>query len=229
MTRFRDRSDAGRQLAQALREHAAPDVVVVGIARGGVPVAYEVAHRLSAPLDVVVIRKLGLPGQEELAMGAVGPGGTQVRNAHVLHLLHVPEPVIQQVADRELREAETRERAYRRGRTPEPLGGRAVILVDDGLATGASMRTAVRAVRALDPARIVVAVPTGSPATCDMLREDADEVLCLTSTDWFFAVGQFYEEFPETSDDEVRELLSRAAHEARDADDGNVTHAPAGR
>jgi predicted phosphoribosyltransferase len=221
--RFHDRSDAGRQLAQALREHAGPDVVVVGIARGGVPVAYEVARRLRAPLDVVVIRKLGLPGQEELAMGAVGPGGAHVLNAHVLHLLHVPEAVIQQVADREQKEVERRERAYRRGRSPEVLRGRKVLLVDDGLATGASMRTAVRAVRALDPARVVVAVPTGSPTTCEKLREDADDVVCLTSTEWFFAVGQFYEEFPTTTDDEVRECLSRAARERQ------VAQAPAQR
>ncbi len=209
MVRFRDRRDAGRRLAAALRSEVSPDVLVLGLARGGVPVAYEVAKKLRAPLDVLVVRKLGLPGHEELAMGAIGPGGARVLNDEVVRLTHVSPSVVDHVAAREQREAERRERKYRRGREPEEVRGRHVVVVDDGLATGASMRAAVASLRQQGARRITVAVPVGSPGACEDLQGDADEVLCLTSPEWLFAIGPFYEDFSPTSDEEVRELLSR--------------------
>lgn len=209
--RFRDRSDAGRRLASSLEEHAGADVLVLGLARGGVPVAYEVARTLRAPLDVLLVRKLGVPGHEELAMGALAPGGARVINREVVHLLHIPESVIDDVATREQREIERQERAYRRGLPPATVRGRSVIVVDDGLATGASMRAAIAYLRASGAGRITVAVPTGSPETCEELRRDADEVFCLASPSGFFAISQSYDEFSHTTDDEVRDLLARAS------------------
>lgn len=210
MVRFRDRRDAGRRLASALKSEVGPDVLVVGLARGGVPVAYEVARALRAPLDVLVVRKLGLPGHEELAMGAIGPGGARVLNDEVVRLTHVPPSVIEHVAERERKEAERREGAYRRGRVGAEVRGRHVVVVDDGLATGASMRAAIASLRQQGARRITVAVPVGSPGSCEDLRADADDVLCLTSPEWLFAIGPFYEDFSPTSDEEVRDLLSRS-------------------
>lgn len=214
MVRFRDRRDAGARLASALRElreEVGPDVLVLGLARGGVPVAYEVARELGAPLDVLVVRKLGVPSQPELAMGATGPGGARVLNDDVVRLLHIPEGVVEEATRREQQEVERRERAYRNGGRRQEVRGRDVVVVDDGLATGASMRVAIAWLRAAGAGRITVAVPAGSPETCDELRAEADEVLCLSAPGWFFAIGQLYEDFSPTSDQEVRELLARAA------------------
>lgn len=210
MVRFRDRREAGRRLASALKAEVGPDVLVLGLARGGVPVAYEVARALRAPLDVLVVRKLGLPGHEELAMGAIGPGGARVLNDEVVRLTHVEPSVIDHVTERERKEAERRERAYRRGRPGADVRGRHVVVVDDGLATGASMRAAIASLRQQGARRITVAVPVGSPGSCEDLRTDADDVLCLTAPEWLFAIGPFYEDFSPTSDEEVRDLLSRS-------------------
>jgi predicted phosphoribosyltransferase len=213
MARFQDRRDGEARLASALRDEVGPNVLVLGLARGGVPVAYEVARRLRAPLDVLVVRKLGVPGREELAMGAIGPGGARVVNNEVVRLLDIPRHVIEAVAERERCEAERREQAYRRGRPRLDVRGRHVIVVDDGLATGASMRAAIASLRAAGAERITVAVPTGSPDTCEELRHAADEVVCLTAPDWLVAVGQAYQDFSPTTDEEVRQLLDRAARE----------------
>lgn len=209
MVQFRDRRDAGRRLAVALERDIGRDVLVLGLARGGVPIAYEVARKLGAPLDVLVVRKLGLPGHEELAMGAIGPGGAQVLNEDVVRLTHVDPSVVDQVAARERREAERRERAYRGGRPRIDVRGRHVVVVDDGLATGASMRAAIASLRQQGARRITVAVPVGSSGACEDLQADADDVLCLTAPEWLFAIGSFYEDFSPTSDEEVRDLLSR--------------------
>ncbi len=209
MVRFRDRRDAGRRLAAALRSEVGRDVLVLGLARGGVPVAYEVAQRLRAPLDVLVVRKLGLPGQEELAMGAIGPGGAILLNEQVVRPLQVPKAVIDRVAAREQREVERRERAYRGGRPVLDVRGRHVVVVDDGLATGASMRAAVASLRKQGARRITVAVPVGSPESCEDLLAEADDVLCMATPESFCAIGPFYEDFSPTSDEEVRDLLAR--------------------
>jgi predicted phosphoribosyltransferase len=209
MVRFRDRRDAGRRLAVALRSEVGRDVLVLGLARGGVPVAYEVARKLRAPLDVLVVRKLGLPGYEELAMGAIGPGGARVLNEQVIRPLRVPQAVIERVAAREQREVERRECAYRGGRPRADVRGRHVVVVDDGLATGASMRAAIASLEEQGARRITVAVPVGSPDTCEELRTDADDLLCLVAPESFHAISPFYEDFSPTSDEEVRDLLSR--------------------
>ena len=209
---MRDRYDAGRRLASMLAAYAKrPDVVVLGLPRGGVPVAAEVARALDAPLDVFVVRKLGVPGHEELAMGAVASGGVRVLNAEVVEPLGIPAATIDAVAAAEGEILARRERLYRDGRPPPDVRGRTVILVDDGLATGSTMRAAVRALRHQGPARIVVAVPTGSPATCDGLRAEVDEIICAITPQPFHAVGLWYEDFSPTSDEEVRDLLRRAA------------------
>jgi putative phosphoribosyl transferase len=211
MVRFRDRSDAGCRLASALRDAAAPNVLVLGLARGGVPVAYEVARRLRAPLDVLVVRKLGVPGHQELAMGAVAPGGARFLNEDVIRLLGIPRSVVEQVAARQEDEIERQERIYHRGLLAANVAGRKVIVVDDGLATGASMRAAIASLRASGAARVTVGVPVGSPDTCAELRREADEVLCLASPETFFAVGQFYEDFSAMTEDDVSALLARSA------------------
>jgi predicted phosphoribosyltransferase len=183
-----------------------------------VPVAYEVAKELGAPLDVFLVRKLGVPGHEELAMGAIASGGVLVLDDGVVRWLGIGEEQIQKTLARELDELRRREAAYRDGRPPPDLKGKTVILVDDGLATGASMQAAARAVRRHDPARIVVAVPVASRTTCDQFREEVDEVICAVTPAPFYAVGNWYEDFSQTSDEEVRELLERAAEQRRERD-----------
>jgi predicted phosphoribosyltransferase len=208
---FRDRAEAGRVLAERLRRYAGrDDVVVLGLPRGGVPVAFEVARELGVPLDVFLVRKLGVPGHEELAFGAIATGGTRVLNTELIERLALPPEWIEAIDARERRELERRERAYRGDEPPPDLAGRMVILVDDGLATGSTMLAAVRAIREDDPARIVVAVPVGDPGVCARLETVADEVVCAITPRPLRSVGSWYEDFSQTSDDEVRDLLARA-------------------
>lgn len=210
-TVFRDRVEAGDVLAAWLGHYAGrPEVLVLALPRGGVPVAARVAEALGAPLDVFVVRKLGVPGHEELAMGAIASGGVLVRNEEVVGKLGLGEDTLRRVAEAEQRELARRERRYREDRQPPDLAGRVVILVDDGLATGSTMRAAVEAARRLGPARVVVAVPTAPASTCQNLRELADEVVCATTPRPFRAVGNSYRSFPQTSDEEVRSLLEAA-------------------
>jgi predicted phosphoribosyltransferase len=210
--RFHDRVEAGRRLAADLMGYAGdPDVRVLALPRGGVPVAYEVARALGAPLDVFIVRKLGLPGHEEYAMGAIASGGTVVLGHDIVRRLRIGEAEVQRVIESERRELERRERRYRGDRPPPDVTGRIVILVDDGLATGASMRAAVEALRQERPARIVVAVPVAAPETCAELRGEVDDVVCAVTPDPFHAVGLWYEDFSQTTDEEVADLLARAA------------------
>jgi putative phosphoribosyl transferase len=209
---FQDRFQAGRLLASKLSYLAnRPDVVVLALPRGGVPVGYEVAKALNAPLDVFVVRKLGVPGHKELAMGAIASGGVRVLNENVIRRLGIPDEVVETVAEEEERELERREREYRDGRPPIEVRGRTVILVDDGLATGSSMRVAVLALRKKNPAQIIVAVPVAAPATCAEFESEVDQVICAVTPEPFWAVGQWYTDFSQTSDEEVRDLLRRAA------------------
>jgi predicted phosphoribosyltransferase len=208
--RFRNRNEAGRLLAEKLTAYAnRSDVLVLALPRGGVPVASEVTRLLGAPLDVFLVRKLGVPGYEELAMGAVATSGVRVLNDQIVNGLGIPSYVIDAVAAQEQQELERRERLYRGGRPPPDVRGRTLILVDDGLATGATMRAAVMALRQLQPARIVVATPTASPEICEELRSEVDEVICAITPEPFLAVGHWYEDFSQTTDDEVRNLLAR--------------------
>ena len=208
--RFRDRAEAGRLLAERLREYAgSDDVVVLGLPRGGVPVAAEIARSLDAPLDVFVVRKLGVPGHEELALGAIATGGMRVLNQPVLEQLALPAEWIEAIDAKERRELERRERAYRGERPPPDLAGRTVILVDDGLATGATMLAAARAVELDDPARVIVAVPVADREVCRALGAEADEIVCLQTPERLGAVGVWYEDFSQITDEEVRELLAR--------------------
>jgi putative phosphoribosyl transferase len=210
---FKNRADAGRRLAERLDQYARrADVIVLALPRGGVPVGYEVAHALGAPLDVFLVRKLGVPGREELAMGAIASGGVRVLNEDVVSDLGIPPHWVDVVADRELDELRRRETAYRDGRPAPDVRDKTVILVDDGLATGASMRAAVAALRKRGPAAIVVAVPVGAAQTCDELRDLADDVVCAQMPDPFYAVGSWYADFDQTTDDEVRALLSAATN-----------------
>jgi len=207
---FRNRRDAGRFLAKRLARYAGqPDVLVLALPRGGVPVAYEVARALGAPLDLFLVRKLGLPGHEELAMGAIASGGVQVLNERVVSQ-GIPGHIIQQVARNERRELERRERAYRGNRPPPEIRGHTVILVDDGLATGATMRAAAEALRRLGPSRLVVAVPVAAPETCEEFRGEVDEIVCGRTPEPFQAVGLWYDDFSQTTDEEVQDLLERA-------------------
>ena len=209
---FRDRTEAGRVLADHLRVYAnRPDVLVLALPRGGVPVAYEVARALRAPLDVFLVRKLGVPGQEELAMGAIASGGGVLLNDEVVQALGMPDEVIEEVAAAEREELRRREQLYRDGRPAPEVRGKTVILVDDGLATGSSMRAALRALRRQGPARLVVAVPVGAAETCEELHGEADEVVCARAPYPFYSVGQWYEDFTQTGDEEVHDLLGQAA------------------
>ena len=211
MRRYRDRIEAGRALAMALEEYRGrSDVVVLGLPRGGVPVAAEVATALGAPLDVFVVRKLGVPGHEEFAMGAIATGGVRVIDRATVEGLDIPAYAIEEAVEREGRELERRELQYRGGRPAPNIDGRVAILVDDGLATGASMRAAVKALRNLEPARIVVAVPVGASETCRRLELEADEVVCAMAPADFRAVGLWYEDFSQTSDEEVQSAIARA-------------------
>ena len=211
--KFKDRIEAGRLLAEKLGAYAGrPDVTVLALPRGGVPVAFEVARSIGAPLDVFTVRKLGVPGYEELAMGAIAPGGVRVLNTNLVWGLGLVEADVDRVAEKELRELERRERAYRGERPALDVSGRTVILVDDGLATGASMRAAVGALREMRPAEIVVAAPVASRETCDEFREEfGTPCVCALTPFRFDGVGQWYEDFSQTTDEEVRDLLARAA------------------
>src|SRR3954452_931561 len=209
--RFRDRSHAGRVLAERLHAFSGrAGVVVLGLPRGGVPVAFEIAQALDAPLDVFLVRKLGVPGHEEYALGAIATGGVRVLNRELIERLGLPAEWLEAIDAKERRELDRRERAYRGDRPPPALAGKTVILVDDGLASGSTMLAAVHAVRADDPARVVVAVPVADPDVCEGLRSVADEVVCLRTPRPLRDVGMWYEDFAQTPDGEVRDLLERA-------------------
>ena len=209
---FPNRAEAGRLLGLKLSKYAGgDDVIVLGLPRGGVPVAYEVAQALRVPLDVFIVRKLGVPGFEELAVGAIASGGVRVLNDDVVRALPNANEIIEAVTQREIAEMQRREDQYRDSRPPPQIENRTVILIDDGLATGATMRAAVKALRQRGAAKIVVAVPVGPPDTCKEFEDEADEVVCASAPEYFQAVGQYYEDFSQTTDEEVRELLARAA------------------
>ena len=207
--KYRNRIEAGRLLAEKLARYANdPDVLVLALPRGGVPVAAEVAHALGAPFDVFLVRKLGVPNHQELAMGAIASGGVRILNQDVVRHLGIPEAVIDAVTAREWEELRRRERDYRDDRPPPDVRGRTVILIDDGLATGSTMRSAVVALRRQAPRRIVVAVPIAAPSTCEEFQDEMDEVVCARTREPFYAVGFWYKDFSQTTDDEVRALLS---------------------
>ncbi|HLZ69891.1 MAG TPA: phosphoribosyltransferase [Dehalococcoidia bacterium] len=210
---FHDRADAGRRLAQLLQAYRGPDAIVLALPRGGVEVGYEVARLLGAPLDVIVARKLGAPAQRELGIGAIAPGGVRVLDRDTIALLGIPPAQIDAVVAEETAEMERRERAFRGGLPAPDLAGCSVILVDDGLATGVTARAAIRAIRAARPRRIVLAVPVCPPETAAALRSEVDELVCVESPADFLAVGRWYENFDQTSDEEVIELLARARRE----------------
>jgi predicted phosphoribosyltransferase len=221
MSKYQDRRQAGRVLAQALPAYAGrPDVVVLALPRGGVPVAYEVATRLGVPLDVFVVRKLGVPGHEELAMGAIASGGVIVVNRDVIERLGMPRAAIERVVAAEQAELARREQLYRAGRPPLDVTGKTVILVDDGLATGSTMRAAIAALKQRGAWRIVVAVPIAPPETCEELSSEADEVVCAATPEPFFGVGQWYANFEQTTDEEVHELLEAAARDQATREQG---------
>lgn len=224
VTRFHDRHDAGRKVAVRLMHYATPRTIVLALPRGGVPVGYEVARALGAPLDVLVVRKLGVPGHAELAMGAIASGGTCVMNEEVVELLHVPPRIVEVVATMEGREVERREKLYREGRARLDVRGQTVVAIDDGLATGSTMHAAVRALRRQGAARLVVAAPVASHEACELLSGEVDELVCLDKPDPFVAVGLWYEDFSETTDDQVRAILDRAARE--EATHGTATAHP---
>ena len=212
---FSDRREAGRELATRLPPVRADEVVVLALPRGGVPVAYEIARALGAPLDVFLVRKLGTPGHPELAMGAIASGGIRVLNDEVVQHLNIPPELIDAVAEREQVELERREAEYRHGAPLPSLRNRTVILVDDGLATGSTMKAAVEAVKHEQPARVIVAVPVGAPETCRALTTIADEVICARMPSPFSAVGQWYRDFTQTTDHEVTDLLEKGRPEGR--------------
>lgn len=209
---FRNREHAGRVLAGRLKAYAnRADVMVLALPRGGVPVGFEIASQLHVPLDVFVVRKLGVPGHEELAMGAIASGGVRVVNDDVVRSLNLPSSAIDRVAKVQERELARREQLYRDGRPFPDVRSHVVILVDDGLATGSSMRAAAQALRQHQPARIVVAVPTAASETCEQFKSEVDEIICAITPEPFYAVGQWYEEFSQTNDEEVRDLLARSS------------------
>ena len=211
MKTFVNRAEAGKQLAERVcRYQDRKDIIVLGLPRGGVVVAFEISRRIRAPLDVFLVRKLGCPGHEELAMGAIASGGIKVMNDNVLMALHVSPEAIQQVVAKEERELQRRENVYRRGRTLIPLHEKTVILVDDGLATGATMRAAIEALKASRPQAILVAVPTAPPDTVETIEKQVDEVVCLMTPEVFSSIGQWYDDFSQTTDEEVCELLDES-------------------
>lgn len=212
---FRNRTEAGQFLASKLGPYANdPNVVVLALPRGGVPVAYEVARALKAPLDIFVVRKLGVPGYDELAMGAIATGGTRVLNHSIVDYLDISDEMIEMVARREQRELDRREKLYRGSRAPLEIKGRKVIIVDDGIATGSTMRAAVQALRQRHPEQIVVATPVGAQETCDALSREADTMcVCAITPEPFGGVGLWYRDFEQTSDDEVRQLLANIAQD----------------
>ncbi|AKB15404.1 phosphoribosyltransferase [Methanosarcina thermophila] len=211
MSIFKDRVDAGRRLSKELSKYAnRPDVLILALPRGGVPVAFEVAKELNVKMDVFIVRKLGVPGNEELAMGAIASNDIRVLNEDVVRSFHVPDRVIATVAANELRELERRERLYRGDRPKPDISGATVILIDDGLATGATMRAAAAALKTKNPAKIVVAVPTAAPDTCEFFKKEVDEVICVTTPEPFYGVGAWYVDFRQTTDEEVIELLEKA-------------------
>jgi predicted phosphoribosyltransferase len=208
MAIFSDRRDAGRKLAQQLTRYAnRSDVVVLALPRGGVPVAYEVALALNAPLDIFTVRKLGVPGHEELAMGAIATGGARVINQDIVRMFNIPQGMVEAVVKSELKELERREREYRGDRTMREINDHTAILIDDGLATGASMHAAILGLRAKDPASIVVAVPTAALETCEAFREAVDDIVCATTPEPFYGVSRWYDDFSQTTDEEVQRLL----------------------
>lgn len=220
---FRDRTEAGQRLAKKLSHYVGrDDVVVLALPRGGVPVAFEVASSLRAPLDVFVVRKLGVPGHEELAMGAVATGGVMVLNESVLKGLDIGRHVIERVKDRETEELERRELLYRDGRPPIDVRDRTAILVDDGLATGSTMRAAVEALKRLEPARVVVATPVASASVCAQFEKEVDEVVCVVTPEPFYAVSYWYDDFAQTTDDEIRELIERAVGRSPSTEEGRT-------
>lgn len=211
---FQDRREAGQILSRKLAMYAnRPDVLVLALPRGGVPVAYEVAAALDVPLDVFLVRKLGVPNQEELAMGAIATGGVRVLNDAVVEAFDIPGDVIAAVTATEQKELERRERLYRGNRPAPEVRDRIVILIDDGLATGSSMRAAVAALRQQQPARLIVAVPTGARETCQELQAEVDEIVCAVTPEPFYGVGLWYRDFSQTTDEEVRDLLERAPYQ----------------
>ncbi len=225
---FPNRTEAGRGLAMRLYKYAnRNDVTVLGVPRGGVPVAFEVARMLKAPLDILVLRKLGVPGHEELGFGAIASGGIRALNPEIVEALRISPLDIEAVTNREAKELKRRERAYRGDRPALDVSGRTVILVDDGIATGSGMRAAVSALRQMNPARIVIAVPVAPASTCDHLRQEVDDLVCLAMPEPFYGVGQFYYDFSQVSDQEVNELLDRAARAIKKQDDPEaavITH-----
>lgn len=211
MALYKDRVDAGKKLAKELSKYAnRSDVLIFALPRGGVPVAFEVAKELNVKMDVFIVRKLGVPGNEELAMGAISSDNIRVLNEDVVRSFQIPERVINMVAENELRELERRERAYRGDRPKPEISGSTVILIDDGLATGATMRAAAAAIKIKNPAKIVVAVPTGAPDTCELFRREVDEVICVATPEPFYGVGAWYGNFSQTTDEEVCDLLNKA-------------------
>jgi putative phosphoribosyl transferase len=216
LRRFQDRVEAGQLLAEQLKEYAdRSDVQVLALPRGGVPVGYEVAKALRAPLDILIVRKLGVPGQEELAMGAIASGGVRVMNEDVLPFLSISAPEVEEVVAREQMELERRERLYRGNRPAPQVGGKTVILIDDGIATGTSMRSAVEVLKQQSPAKVIIAVPVAARSTCEEFNQPADQefCVCLQTPEPFYAVGLWYEDFRQTTDNEVRDLLAAAARE----------------
>lgn len=212
MTLFKDRVDAGKKLAKRLENFAGrKDVIVLALPRGGVPIAFEVAKAINAPLDVFLVRKLGMPGQEEFAMGAIAPGGIRVRNEDVIRYGKISDETIEAVAQKENQELDRRMSEYRGTRPFPELDGRSVILVDDGLATGATMRAAVKAVKSLNPAKVIVAVPVGAMETCSEFEFEVDETICMETPRSLSAIGVWYDDFSQTSDQEVRDYLAQAA------------------
>jgi putative phosphoribosyl transferase len=209
--RFQDRGEAGRLLASRLvSDVGGPNLLVLALPRGGVPVGFEIARALHSPLDVILVRKLGVPGQEELAMGAVASGNVRILQSDVVEALNIPRSVIEKTTAKEIEELLRREQRYRRDRPSPQIQGRDVILVDDGLATGATMHAAVAAVKQQHPRRITVAVPVATRKSCQEFKGEVDEIVCLKTPQWFYAVGRWYERFPELTDEEVCDLLRRA-------------------